>query len=134
MVPHQTPSRGQKIESLRKFSCCQANGPVSADEDALTELRVIVGLCLVSKGQIDRAIAALEPLAGAWPEQSSALIIGDVGGFCLTEAEPCLRECFMPVLHVPCWCKTQHRVIFKYSVTTALTVASVDTLGTVNGL
>lgn len=43
----------------------QANDPVSADEDALMELRVIIGLCLLSKGQIDRAVAALEPLAGA---------------------------------------------------------------------
>lgn len=86
---HQFSSTGHKLGNFENVSCCQANGPVSADEDALTELRVIVGLCLVSKGQIDRAIAALEPLAGAQSDQRSALITGDVEGLCLTEAVPC---------------------------------------------
>lgn len=48
----------------------QANGPLSADEDALMELQVIVGLSLYSKGQFDRAVATLEPLAGAWRDKS----------------------------------------------------------------
>ncbi len=34
------------------------------------ELQVIVGLSLYSKGQFDRAVATLEPLAGAWRDKS----------------------------------------------------------------
>jgi len=45
----------------------QQQSAASADMDALTELRAIVGLCLLSKGQIDRAVAALTLIAGEQP-------------------------------------------------------------------
>ncbi|BDA47118.1 probable tetratricopeptide repeat protein 37 [Coccomyxa sp. Obi] len=69
---HKTSLVGGCIaEFFEKTFLQQASGPVSADEDALLELRVIVGLCLVSTGQTDRAVAALEPLAGSAGEPST---------------------------------------------------------------
>lgn len=38
---------------------------VIADEEAVTELQVIVGLCLLCKGQTERAVSALKLVAGA---------------------------------------------------------------------
>ena len=42
-----------------------AESTVSADKEAVTELRVIVGLCLLCKGQTERAVSALKLVAGA---------------------------------------------------------------------
>ena len=61
----ETATQGLKV--LLKLQP-SAEGPVSADEDALTQLRVIVGLSLLFKGQTERAVSALKLVAGTSQE------------------------------------------------------------------
>lgn len=58
-----TATQGLKL--LLKLQPTAAESTVSADEEAVTELRVIVGLCLLCKGQTERAVSALKLVAGA---------------------------------------------------------------------